>query len=92
MDTLSSLPPEGTAIAGHVKEWGTIVYVSLVAPLLDSSTITMTMYYKRLNRRGADNSEVGDDKGSRDGEEDSMKQIIEYIRSYSKALLQKMGM
>ena len=43
------------------------------------------------NHRGADNSEVGDDKGPRDGGEDSMKQIIEYIRSYSKALLQKMG-
>ncbi len=32
-----------------------------------------------------------DDKGSRDGGEDSLKQIVEYIRSYSKALLQKMG-
>lgn len=46
---------------------------------------------QRLNRRGAENLEVGDDKGPCDGGEDSMKQIIEYIRSYSKRLLRKLG-
>jgi hypothetical protein len=46
---------------------------------------------QHVNRRGAYNSEVGDDKGPRDGGKNSMKQIVEYIRSYSKALLHKMG-
>ncbi len=43
------------------------------------------------NHRGANNSEVGDIKGPRDGGEDSMKRLVEYIGSYSKALLRKMG-
>ena len=56
--------------------------------LLDNNDVDVL---QRLNRRGADNSDVGDDKGPRDSGEESMKQIIEYIRSYSKALLRKMG-
>ena len=43
------------------------------------------------NHRGANNSEVGNGKGLRDGGEDSMKQLVGYIGSYSKALLRKMG-
>lgn len=50
----------------------------------------MALYNNAL-LSGADNSEFMGDKGLRDGGEDSMKQIIEYMRSFSKALLRKMG-
>ena len=46
---------------------------------------------QRFNRCGTDNLEVKDDKGPCGGGEDSMKQLVEYIRSYGKALLRKMG-
>lgn len=39
----------------------------------------------------ADNSKVVDHEGSCDGEMDSMKRIVEYILSYSKVLLHKIG-
>lgn len=53
-------------------------------------SITMALYNHAL-LSGADNSEFVGDKGLRGGGEDSMKQIIEYMRSFSKALLRKMG-
>lgn len=44
------------------------------------------------NRRCADNSDVADGKDIRNSGAESMKQIVEYIRSCTKALLRKMGM
>lgn len=46
---------------------------------------------QRLTQQGVRIPVTGDEIGPCDGGEDSLKQIIEYIRSYSKALLRKIG-
>jgi hypothetical protein len=51
----------------------------------------MTMYYNVSTAGVPTILKSGTTKDLVDGEGDSMKQIIEYIRSYSKALLQKIG-